>query len=52
MKYRWNAFAVAPYGSGSASSRALYCLYCFFCSSEPVRVSIHLAAMSVLSFWV
>ena len=25
--------------------RALYCLYCFFCSSDPVRVSIHLAAM-------
>src|SRR4030095_10924150 len=30
--------------------RALYCLYCFFCSSDPVRVSIHLAAPSVLFF--
>ena len=36
MKYRWSAFATVPYGSGRASMRALYCLYCFFCSSEPV----------------
>src|SRR4051794_31182898 len=32
--------------------RAMACLYCFFCSSEPVRVSIHFAAISVLSFVV
>jgi len=25
--------------------RALSCSYCFFCSSEPVRDSIHFAAM-------
>ena len=30
--------------------RALCCLYCFFCSSDPVRVSIHFAAMSSASF--
>src|SRR6478736_2179870 len=50
MKYRCIAFAAVPYGSGRASMRASSCLYCFFCSSDPVRVSIHLAAMSVLSF--
>src|SRR6478609_11352422 len=50
MRYRCIAFAAVPYGSGRASMRALYCLYCFFCSSDPVRVSIHFAAMSVLSF--
>ena len=31
--------------------RALYCLYCFFCSSEPVRVSIHLRPW-LLSFFL
>jgi hypothetical protein len=30
MKYRSSAFAAVPYGSGRASMRALYCLYCFF----------------------
>ena len=30
--------------------RALSLLYCFFCSSDPVRASIHLATMSALSF--
>src|SRR6478752_6813580 len=52
MKYRCIAFAAVPYGSGRASMRALSCLYCFFCSSDPVRVSIHFAVMSVLSFCV
>src|SRR6476469_3656706 len=52
MKYRCIAFAAAPYGSGRASMRAFSCLYCFFCSSDPVRVSIHFATMSVLSFCV
>src|SRR6476619_1871839 len=51
MKYRWSAFATVPYGSGRASRRALYCLYCFFCSSEPVRVSIQFA-ISVVPFGV
>ena len=41
-------FATVPYGSGSASIRALYCLYCFFCSSDPVRVSIQLAMTTSL----
>src|SRR5262245_33033080 len=50
MKYRCSAFAALPYGSGRASMRALYCLYCFFCSSDPVTSSIHFAAMSVDSF--
>src|SRR6478735_5324422 len=50
MKYRCIAFAAVPYGSGRASMRDLSCLYCFFCSSDPVRVSIHLETMSVLSF--
>src|SRR5215207_5790260 len=27
--------------------RALSCLYCFFCSRDPVRASIHFATMSV-----
>src|SRR5215217_1988384 len=48
MKYRWKASAVARYGSGRASSRAFACLYCFFCSSDPVSASIHFAVMSVL----
>src|SRR3954462_14074835 len=43
------AFAAETYGSGSPSMRALSCRYCFFCSSDPVTVSIHLAATSVLS---
>src|SRR3954452_4756189 len=30
--------------------RALYCRYAFLSSSDPVRNSIHFAAMSVLSF--
>src|SRR6478609_6069929 len=50
MKYRCIAFAAVPYGSGRASMRAFSCLYCFFCSSDPVRVSIHLATTSVLLF--
>src|SRR5262245_46728189 len=50
MKYRCSAFATLPYGSGRASTRALYCLHCFFCSSEPVTSSIHFAAISVASF--
>src|SRR6476646_2063806 len=52
MKYRCIAFAAVPYGSGSASIRAFSCLYCFFCSSDPVRVSIHFATMSVFPFSV
>src|SRR6476620_7038776 len=48
MKYRCIAFAAVPYGSGRASMRAFSCRYCFFCSSDPVRVSIHFATMSVL----
>src|SRR6476469_5783778 len=52
MKYRCIAFAAAPYGSGRASMRAFSCLYCFFCSSDPVRVSIHFATISVLSLCV
>src|SRR4051794_24321886 len=40
------ACAALAYGSGRASMRALSCLYCFFCSSDPVRASIHLAAMT------
>src|SRR6476469_3124088 len=50
MKYRSSAFATLPYGSGRASMRALYCLYCFFCSSDPVTRSIHFAAISLASF--
>src|SRR5512139_103617 len=50
MKYRWNALTVLRYGSGRASTRALSFLYCFFCSSEPVTASIHLATTSVTSF--
>src|SRR6476620_11013619 len=50
MKYRSSAFAAVPYGSGRASIRALYCLYCFFCSSDPVTNSIHFAAISLASF--
>src|SRR6478609_10833642 len=49
MKYRCIAFAAVPYGSGRSSMRAFSCLYCFFCSSDPVRVSIHFATMSALS---
>src|SRR6478736_4658495 len=30
--------------------RAMSCRYCFFCSSEPVRASIHFATMSVVPF--
>src|SRR6476620_8918144 len=50
MKYRSSALATLPYGSGRASMRALYCLYCFFCSSDPVTSSIHFAAISLASF--
>src|SRR6266487_3473461 len=50
MKYRSSAFAAVPYGSGRASMRALSCLYCFFCSSDPVTSSIHFAAISLASF--
>src|SRR5512135_1065504 len=50
MKYRCSAFATVPYGSGRASMRALYRLYCFFCSSDPVTRSIHFAAISLASF--
>src|SRR5262245_2093114 len=50
MKYRCSAFATVPYGSGRASMRSLYCLYCFFFSSEPVTTSIHFAAISLASF--
>src|SRR6478735_9092782 len=52
MRYRCIAFAAVPYGSGRVSMRALSCLYCFFCSSDPVRDSIHFATISVLSFYV
>ena len=50
MTYRCIALAAVAYGSGSASMRALSFLYCFFSSSDPVRSSIHFAAISVLSF--
>src|SRR6478735_3164755 len=50
MKYRSSAFAAVPYGSGRASIRALYCLYCFFCSSDPVTNLIHFADSSLASF--
>src|SRR6476661_8930350 len=50
MKYRSSAFAAVPYGSGRASMRALSCLYCFFCSSDPVTSSIHFGVISLASF--
>src|SRR5215469_14342017 len=50
MKYRCSAFATARYGSGRAPIRALYCLYRFFWSSDPVTNSIHFSAMSIASF--
>ena len=49
MKYRWNAVATEPYGSGKSLMRALICLYYLFCSSVPVTCSIHFAAMSIAS---
>src|SRR6187402_250153 len=52
MKYRCIAFAAVRCGSGRASIRATFALYCFFCSSDPVRAPIHFATMSVLSFGV
>src|SRR5690606_14776601 len=42
------AVAAVRWGSASASMRALALRYCFFCSSDPVSASIHLAVMSVL----
>src|SRR4051794_501680 len=50
MRYRVRAVAALRCGSGSASLRALSRLYCFFCSSDPVRASIHLATISAASF--
>src|SRR5215467_5600297 len=50
MKYRHSAFATARYGSGRASMRALSRLYCLFCSSDPVTISIHFGAISLASF--
>ena len=46
MRYRCRAPATVLYGSGRASTRALDCRVCFFCSSDPVTSSTHPVAMT------
>src|SRR6478735_2274163 len=45
MRYRCRALAVAPYGSGSASMRALAALYCFFCFIHVAMSAVFLSEL-------
>src|SRR6478752_1407054 len=45
MRYRCSAVAVAAYGSGSASMRALAALYCFFCFIHVAMSAVFLSEL-------